>query len=542
MATVTNNYPLAYTGSAQVSNFYPLAYDSPNKTITNAYPLGYAGVSVVQTTYPTSYTSGSVSAAILASLPAIQAVTPSSASGGFSAGSSISPIAVGTVYKNGVAIDFTRLTLGHSIDLGWTWSVTLPYYYSAKGDLFEQPWLITIDDGLGGFLQSPPLMLLRCSGPTPDSVGGPQTTISGCDIATWRMGRAAEDFPTFRFTNSTDIVSQLAARCGVTILDHPVYPVIIDDAKQSQLSDVLGKVLGPMAYVREVNVNGQIVCRPWEQTAGSVVFDYEKFDPQVSRQDFYTSIRIGKSSTTGGGSTPTASTPAKNPDIPFQLDGEFRQKLAVPLRNCIAENVPGSVGYVDLVEYYNGDPSAGGHLIAVQLLVSSDDAYPPPLTTGAPPITHIAYNVFAPAGQIGNLSTAVNGVLRLSGTPYAQVPLAVNTSLSKSAGADPGFSYLYDARASGFISSTVPVRAASDWIDPLFPSKAVAIQRVPFILRMKNQHCYPATMDGPLQVRNPLGSVATGTDGTRYLLYSDLHTVDNTGARTTHLDFTYYSG
>lgn len=378
----------------------------------------------------------------------------------------------------GGEIPYESLGLHTQLNAGWTFDAQLPYELDIDSIAF-QTMRVIVDDGLGGVIQSPDLVALDPKAVDTDSDVAPSSSISGVDWTTFRAGRNNESFTTFRASNSQTIIQTLATRAGITVNGAPSYKVPDEDVKGSKLNDAIQRLAGAAAYEWHVDETGVMQLFPWQHVGPKLNLDWSKLERSINITKRYTKMNFGKRSAIQG------NTLQGDFRFPFTEIGFKSWALPNPLIGPLVIIDRSTLGYIDWIGVWQGDPTAGGKLIDFRVLGSVAPGIMLTPLIGRYPATHMTAWIFPSAGLSGMLpgltDTAVACALQVVGTPPSTVPVGV----------DPEFFYPYD-------TGLTPVWPAEDWVDSIFVNRAWVVAKAPYLLAMKSRGWDSLSMDAHL--------------------------------------------
>jgi hypothetical protein len=295
------------------------------------------------------------------------------------------------------------------------------------------------------------------------------TVITGEDAALFKMRASNQSFASYANSTSDAIIGELATRAGATITGAPEFDVTEEDVKNAKLADALNRYLEISAYEFGVNTSGQIACRSWESSGGTLSFDWSSLVHQVDPRALYTGIRYGKRS----------SQPYSGEQVyDFESTGFVTQELATPLLSAsVANESNGTDGNVYAVTFYNADDEWTLHYD-----FTLGGYAEPGSTQGTGASTY-----FIAVVVTGTIAGATRARVRVTGSPAEEVPEGVDVE------------FLWPAISGDPDTSLGVWPYESDFIDQLFPSQSYAEGRAPYILSKLNAPADVLRMSGPLQ-------------------------------------------
>lgn len=386
----------------------------------------------------------------------------------------VQPLAWMRLTLNGTKVVYSSLNLSWGIKQGWRWSATLP---ANSIDIrvgetgLPQDFQITINDGMGFELTTPILRAKQRRKKDPRGNKAAGISLSGYDKTSYLLTIRNQSAPTFKNTNSVAILNQLAAPQSIVVQGAVLFPVPDEDMKQSLLSDAVQRFISVSAQEWYIDEQGRMILCNWSDTAGALEVDWSDVEQEIDPELRFTKIKLAKRSPRQGTTSQQGSF-----DFQFKDTGPKSFPLPNPLYNPIPSN-RGTIGFADLIGFYDGDPTAKGVLIALwQFNQGLGLNVPTPTPTGKP-ATHVTCFVFNSNGQIqvslpGLPANAVVVLLHITGTP-------ANLQAQRQ-GTDPSFLYEYD-------SGITPAWPADDWVDSLFPTRQWAVDHGPDYLNLKNK-------------------------------------------------------
>lgn len=380
-------------------------------------------------------------------------------------------------------LDYTTLTVRKKVNAGWSLSATLPNEFAFIDSPRTLKFYARLVDGLGGDITTPTLYCPQRESDDETSEGGGGASLSGQCRTSDLMSRDNYSTATFRATDSRAIVAHLAAVAGVEMNPEtvPLLNVPDEDVKGQQLNRAIERFYFVGACEWHVDLTGKVQTVPWGNRGGELEIDYSSIKRKVDHDKRFSGMAIGKTSAVLGNSA------GGDFSFPFDSIGFKSFALPGPISNAIPSDLS-TLGYIDWVAFFDGDPTGGGRLIAFNAFRTSH----PILGTsgesgfgtgeafaGAWPATHCSCVVFASAGGESLLGTSeVVAKLRVVGSPPSTVPAGVEAEF-----------YVPCA------DSTWP---AQDWIDSLFPSKVYAQANYSKYLAMKSKGWDSLTMEAVL--------------------------------------------
>lgn len=327
-------------------------------------------------------------------------------------------IAAGLDYRvqlqlpDGSLVPVASWSLTEAISHGWDWSAELPYWAANAFSYDEEDHFRFVGrDGLGNNLRTPPLIAKpRTLGSGPD---GETTTFSGVDEASYWLSKDGFSYDTFRNSTTSIIMAQLASDANVGIIGMPSIGLIEEDIKQAKAADVLTRYLDLAAYDYIVRTNGQVYCIPFQSTGESYRVKPSSIVRESNPLDRIKSFHFSKTSSIQDRQT-------------FRWDsvGYKIEQLINPLNSVSVQNVS-TLGTIDQIGIWSGDPTQGGKLIQFYNLAGDFDFLSVPIN-GTYPATHISCYVYA-----SQLNPAVAAALYVHGTVPGAIPAGVSLAFEQ---------------------------------------------------------------------------------------------------------------
>lgn len=408
----------------------------------------------------------------------------------------------------GVVLDHgDTLRVGSGINRPWSWSAKI---FGATGFDYRHArsstYAVTLHDGLGNTLSCPPLVAVPREKVDPFSISEPGVlSLSGIDLASWKMAVRNQSFPSFRATNSGALMAALAARAGVTLsATHtlPSWEITAEEVKGEKLADAVARVPDKPAYDYWIDGNGELCFGAWEESAGALLFVWSNRRNVYDPSQIYTGRRYGKRS---------AMNPATTQFYPFDHAQSVTVELQAPMLD------PGcyqayDFGVLGAVQFYAGDPGAGGGALPNKFFSFHPDyGYSGP-TTGTGPATHMTVTT-RPIPETGITEYPLPMRLAVTGTPYGTEGLPAGVDLAflyPPNNTDPEDPESYD-------SSLGEWPYESNDIDTLYQGLGQVTTRYAQKLAMLSAAGDQEPMEGPLQVQVAVRQRAT-IDGRSYKL------------------------
>lgn len=382
------------------------------------------------------------------------------------------PNPVATLTRSGVAVSGAIVqSVSWAANDGWSFSAVVPGDALDPYEDRDTVYVVSFTDGLGNSQSTGPCYWSQREYHHEYNVSGniDLTVMQGECAAMFKMRAANQSFDSYSLTTSDSIIAELATRAGVTITGAPVFDVYEEDVKGAKLSEALDRYLSIAGYEFGVNTDGEIACRSWESSGGTLSFDFSRLTHIVDPRALYTGIRYGK----------TSSLPYSGEQVyDFDSTGYVTQALATPLLSASPTNESnGTDGNILAVTFYNADDEWVDHYDFTL------GTWPEPGgTQGTGTITYMIANV---AG--GTLTGVVRARLRVSGTPAEEAPEGIDVE------------FLWPALSGDPDTSLGVWPYEQDFIDQLWPNQAYAEARAPYILSKLNAEADKLQMEGPLQ-------------------------------------------
>lgn len=380
-----------------------------------------------------------------------------------------------------VALDHGEtLKVDWAVDGGWNWSAKVDSPDFDISHSLTATYAISITDGYGNTLTKSDFV----AGPMDQGDAYNQdspadTNFQGSDLTTFKMAKAQNNFPSFKATTSTSLLATLGTRAGVTFSGILEWYIGEEEVKGETFASAIQRLQEVSATDTVIGIDGAVVCSLWEDSGGTLDFDYDNVRRHRDNTKIYTGIQLGKRS----------SIPAGNQQIyEFSGPGSVVQALTAPMISASAVEAD-LLGAIAAVAFFDADPGSGGGLIS---FYSFDPAYVVPgPATGSDPATHMT----VVCKNIG-MPYPVNAILQVNGTPYGVSGLPSGVELSflyPPSNGDPEDPETYNTALGSWPST-------KSMIDPLFPGSGWAADRYPYILAKENGPGDYLTMDGALDV------------------------------------------
>lgn len=379
--------------------------------------------------------------------------------------------AIGTIVGPGsVTLDHgNTLKVGWSLDAGWTWSATIFGssfdYRHARNAVYT----ITLIDGFGNTMVLPPMTVRPRTKRDSKSVDSPGTlNLSGVCVASRRLGRKNQSFPSYRNSLSDTIISALATRADVIVNGMPSWPVGEEEIKEETLAEPLDRFLKVAAYDRITNLDGEIDVAPWEGTgAGAYSFPWKNRECSYDDDLIFTGVRAGKR---------TSRPAAGDQYLPFDHAGSFTQEID-PITGPGASEAPGSLGFLGAIAFFDGHP--GNPASGLVAFYAWNLAYSSPVISSSPgPATHVTVICDPLEGSL--LEYPVVQRVKISGTPVAEVPEGMDLAFL-----DPEPTNLESPETEDTSLGAWP-SDSEEFIDPIIPSAAWWADRKAYALAKLN--------------------------------------------------------
>jgi len=353
-------------------------------------------------------------------------------------------------------------SLSVAIDQGWSWAAAFNRDYDER-HAKERAFTITVIDDVNTPLTTPVLV----AGPrnTTDSKSTSGSGMGGCsgwDRSSQRMRLNNQSFPTWSNTDTPTLVAALASHAGVSITNVPDWHVHEEDVKQAKLSDFVFRLLKLAGCDLVAKLDGTLDCVAWENdSAGDLVIPWSKLESSYNPWDIRTGLRVGKLSTMPSGEE-------IDNTYDFYESGAPNVALNTPVYGPGAANLSSHEG-LGAVTFLSEDDE----IVTFVSFKPSLYQYSGPqnISLLATKMTVVVDPIFG--SVTSNFPTPARVVV--SGTPEGTVPEGVDRE------------FLNPTPTSGAVDTSLGDNPASEeYIDSLWPSETVAVDRRPYCLAKLN--------------------------------------------------------
>lgn len=395
------------------------------------------------------------------------------------------------VGPGGVVLDHgDTLKVSRGVNRPWSWSAKILGAYGFDyRHARSSTYTATLYDGFGNTLVCPPLVAVpreRVDEYSNDSPG--VLSLSGIDLASWKMAVRNQNFPSFRATYSTTLVGVLAARAGVTLHGSNTLPswyIGEEEVKGEKLADAIARLPDKPGYEYWIDEDGVLNFGAWETSAGALTFIWSNRRNPYDPSQIYTGRRYGKRS----------SMPAANTQY-YSFD--HAQSVVVELQTPMLD--PGvsrdyDFGVFAAAQFFAGDPGSGGQALPNKFFSWNPDYTNSDPTPGTGAATHMLVTCINIPGT-GLTEYPVPARLAVTGTPEVVDGLPAGVDLA----------FLYPANNTdpedpdSYDSSLGEWPHESNDIDALYESQAQVAGRYTEKLAMLSANGDQLPMEGPMQL------------------------------------------